>query len=460
VCPQRQLRRYILEIIALTFDADFDILDSALHDDTSIQNTTSILSAEERKDLLVLSKLVGKALRSNNATSRRHDLSVSDRNHLQEAILGPDEAYEGDLLGKFALDMIGWYSEPSSYPVPWRKTIPGYWELNDCTDPDVLEDYGNDVPEWAIDPAPVDSLRQFKRAAGWAAPNEAVKIVLERAFEKRLRGDVYQDLAAFESYWVVRKGDRELHAALLNGHKRYLTRSRSCTCLECAPPWKYLRMSPKPKPEVRKTMLRRYVLEVIALTVSSCMDFDVLNAALYDDKSTKRTNTTLSVVERAELLDLSSLIRRAVAADGIIVPLNAVEREELRDAVIKPCHGISGSGASALGLIGWFGSPLICSISWDKTISGLWAINDNTNCRREKDAGPIESLLAFRKAIHDFSPNTKAKAILEEAPDDCYYRYEHPMRRNGYLRYEARECVASYIPVEKRYAGLCTDLQG
>jgi hypothetical protein len=124
-CPQRQLRRYMLEIIALTFDADFDVLNNALHDDKSIQNTTSILSAEERKDLLVLSKLVGKALRLNNAVSRRRPLPISDRNRLQEAIVGPDEGFQGDIFEGFALDMIGWYSEPLPYPVPWGKTIPG-----------------------------------------------------------------------------------------------------------------------------------------------------------------------------------------------------------------------------------------------------------------------------------------------------------------------------------------------
>jgi hypothetical protein len=459
-CPQRQLRRYMLEIIALTFDADFDVLNNALHDDKSIQNTTSILSAEERKDLLVLSKLVGKALRLNNAVSRRRPLPISDKNRLQEAIVGPDEGFQGDIFEGFALDMIGWYSEPLPYPVPWGKTIPGYWELNDCTDPDLLERYGNDVPEWAIDQAPVHSLRQFKRAIGWAAPNEAVKAVLEKAFEKRLRGDVYQDLDAFESYWVVRKGYRELHAALLDGHKQYVNGTRSCKCLKCAPPWKRPRTLPNPKAVVQKTMLRRYVLEVISLTLSSCMDFDALNAALYDDKSIKRTNTTLSVVERAKLLRLSSLTRRAVAANGITRSLNALERQELREAVIEPCHGIPGGGAFALGLIGWYGGPLIRSMSWDKTIPGLWAINDNTNCRWEKDARPIESLLAFRKAIHDCAPNTKAEAILNKALDDCYYRYEHPKRRHGYHRYEAGECATSYRPVEKRYADLYADLKG
>jgi hypothetical protein len=91
---------------------------------------------------------------------------------------------------------------------------------------------------------------------------------------------------------------------------------------------------------------------------------------------------------------------------------------------------------------------------WDKTIPSLWSINDDTRCSWEKDVKPIESLLAFRKAIRDCSPNAKAEAILNKALDDCYYEYQHPKRGHGYLRYEAGEWAASYWLVRKQYMDL------
>jgi hypothetical protein len=123
-----------------------------------------------------------------------------------------------------------------------------------------------------------------------------------------------------------KKGISRVAWGSVGWHKRHVDGNRSCKYRECVPPWRRPRGLPKPKVEVRKTMLRRYVLVIIALTVGSCMDFDTLDAALDADKSIKGTNTTLSVVERAKLLYLFLSIGRAVAANGIARPHIAVER--------------------------------------------------------------------------------------------------------------------------------------
>jgi hypothetical protein len=85
-CKTQQLRRFIVEIIALTLDADFDALNAALYDDESIKSTTSTLSADERSELLALSRLVAKAWRLIHAGLPVYD---TDQHDLQEAIVGP-----------------------------------------------------------------------------------------------------------------------------------------------------------------------------------------------------------------------------------------------------------------------------------------------------------------------------------------------------------------------------------
>lgn len=74
LCLTTQLRRYLLEIIALTFDASFDLLNSMLYDDDSIIHTNSILSDAERVDFAHLSRLVRNASQMRVATNQVEDL--------------------------------------------------------------------------------------------------------------------------------------------------------------------------------------------------------------------------------------------------------------------------------------------------------------------------------------------------------------------------------------------------
>ena len=107
------MHRYLVEIIALTFDADFVMLYAALYDDDGISYTNTTLSASERADLLGLSHLVS---RTSGLVDYKHPICRQDKHDLQEAVLGP--GYGLHLIGDFALDLIGWYSGPLSCPVP------------------------------------------------------------------------------------------------------------------------------------------------------------------------------------------------------------------------------------------------------------------------------------------------------------------------------------------------------
>ncbi|KZM21356.1 uncharacterized protein EKO05_0008878 [Ascochyta rabiei] len=59
-CRTQQLQRYVLEIISITFNANFDKFNAALHKRTMTTRTSSILSDQEREDLYKLSVLVRK----------------------------------------------------------------------------------------------------------------------------------------------------------------------------------------------------------------------------------------------------------------------------------------------------------------------------------------------------------------------------------------------------------------
>jgi hypothetical protein len=127
VCRVRQLGRYLIEITALTLDADFDALNAALYHEKGLAGTNTILSVTEREELLALSRLV---TRAHEQVEQDVKITEEDKDQIHETILEPAEHYELRDLGRIATELIGWYGEPLTRPIPWSETIPGHWKTH------------------------------------------------------------------------------------------------------------------------------------------------------------------------------------------------------------------------------------------------------------------------------------------------------------------------------------------
>jgi hypothetical protein len=119
------LRRYVLDIIVLTFAADFDKLNSALYDTAILEGTTTILCENERANLLALSSLVRK-VHSQLARKDLTSITQDDKQTLCTNIFKPAPALES-ILGFFAIDIIAWYGSHPYYSIApaWTSTLPG-----------------------------------------------------------------------------------------------------------------------------------------------------------------------------------------------------------------------------------------------------------------------------------------------------------------------------------------------
>ena len=97
---QRELlERYVIEIIAMTFNVDFDTLNTALYRNPVSGHTTTILTEKEGKDLEELARLVLKA----HTCSHVHD---NDKVALRKTVIGPAEDIDFQ-LGAYALELVG-----------------------------------------------------------------------------------------------------------------------------------------------------------------------------------------------------------------------------------------------------------------------------------------------------------------------------------------------------------------
>lgn len=240
-CSTQQLRRYLLEIIALTVDADFDALNCALYRDTDIKNANSILAPSERSDLLDLSRLAARGSKIVKAGHALHQLDIQD---LQKRYVGPAESIQG--LVYFAVDYIAWYSNPLPYSVPWQESIPGLFQQNDDTFPPWME-YPPSGPEsWQIDSKPAESMRSLRTATNDYAPDHGVKAVLMKAhnecYERYGYGRRDDARAGAVTYWPTRKEFEKLSYVLEDGLK---ASTRDChTLRQCRERGCKLRITP------------------------------------------------------------------------------------------------------------------------------------------------------------------------------------------------------------------------
>lgn len=111
-----QVRRFLIEIFAITFGANFDELNAALYNISPPSGTNTILCDSERADLMAQSNLVRKV----HGYFLRNEKTMVDRRDekkLCATIIQPIKSLHYDpLLLKFSLDMIGWYGEEVRLP--------------------------------------------------------------------------------------------------------------------------------------------------------------------------------------------------------------------------------------------------------------------------------------------------------------------------------------------------------
>jgi hypothetical protein len=131
-CKIEQVRRFLVEILAMTFGANFDELNAALYNISPPSGTNTILCDSERADLLALSNLVRKV----HGCFLRNEKTMIDRRDekkLCASIIQPAQSLHHDpSLPTFSLDVIGWYGEQVRSPsgTRWTSTIIGWWETN------------------------------------------------------------------------------------------------------------------------------------------------------------------------------------------------------------------------------------------------------------------------------------------------------------------------------------------
>jgi hypothetical protein len=175
---REQLRRYVVEIVALTFAVDFDKLNAAIYDGFIPEETTTILCDSERADLLAHSKMVRKF---HGQLSRKETTSISreDEQALCSHIVAPGE-WSDIGLGRYALDLIGWYGEHASHNTKpmWADTIPGHWPTYWVNHP--LK-FPEDHP--VIFQSVQESMHSFKNVMETTAPNQKALDVLCAAWD-------------------------------------------------------------------------------------------------------------------------------------------------------------------------------------------------------------------------------------------------------------------------------------
>jgi hypothetical protein len=112
-----RLRNYTVEIVAFTFGAIFDDLNTTLLQQPITAQTTFILTPEERADLLRLSTLVRKL---HTRCERNELLTVSnaEKEELYTSIMQPAAKVGGKHMGaeSFFLDLIGSWGDHECDP--------------------------------------------------------------------------------------------------------------------------------------------------------------------------------------------------------------------------------------------------------------------------------------------------------------------------------------------------------
>jgi hypothetical protein len=103
---------------------DFNLLNKAICNERAQEKTNSILSTQERQDLFALSSLASQAHKQH---AQKHRISEVDQQCLCHEISKPACDIGMLLMPLDVLNLIAWYGEPLTRPIPWAETIPGLW---------------------------------------------------------------------------------------------------------------------------------------------------------------------------------------------------------------------------------------------------------------------------------------------------------------------------------------------
>ncbi|CAN9408782.1 unnamed protein product [Alternaria sp. RS040] len=181
-------------------------------------------------------------------------------------------------------------------------------------------------------------------------------------------------------------------------------------------------------PECKIEQLRRFLIEIVAITLGA--NFDELNAALYDIPIPTGTNTILCDVERANLLSLSSLVRKVHKRflDNEKTRIHRKDEEKILATITKPVDSLNPFGNFtipwySLDMIGWYGEEVRSpsGTSWTSTIPGFWeeSLSPYSYCKKQ----PFEdSMRAFCLIFDSMAPDDRVHGILREAWDDSRRR--------------------------------------
>ncbi|KAH3909156.1 hypothetical protein HBI56_127620 [Parastagonospora nodorum] len=227
LCASVRLDRCIIEIIALTFHADFDALNDALHGDNGGSNTNTILTESERTTLTSLSHAVANAKRWMDAEC---PIPAKNKEYLFDALIKPGA--DKWCFADFTLDLFDWYGGTLSYPVPWGQTIPGIFAINDDTRLHLQKSEPCETTDWAVDQKPKQSMEAFLQAIHECSPNKKVQIVLEQAFEEYRSRFAYGAVKKSVTYWPIRKGYTKL-LELIEAEKKRPGRTERCSKWRC-----------------------------------------------------------------------------------------------------------------------------------------------------------------------------------------------------------------------------------
>ncbi|KAF7671914.1 hypothetical protein GT037_010137 [Alternaria burnsii] len=204
-CNIEQVRRFLIEIVAITLGANFDELNAALYDIPAPTGTNTILCDDERANLLSQSSIVRKVHRRfvDNEKTR---IDRKDEDKILATITKPVESFSDNFtIPSYSLDMIGWYGEEVRSPsgIPWASTIPGFW---DTTPP---------WPYTSYDKRPFESsMRAFFVIFKSVSPNDRVHGILWEAWDDSRRRYGLGDLGDPIICWPLRGGYEDMWKSL------------------------------------------------------------------------------------------------------------------------------------------------------------------------------------------------------------------------------------------------------
>ncbi|KAF2621379.1 hypothetical protein BU25DRAFT_238888 [Macroventuria anomochaeta] len=233
-----QLHCYLLEILSFTFGMDCHVLSQALGQQVYAHATT-ILSIQERHDLLQLSLMVQR-LHQKVRKGEQKSMLLTDKEHVLRTIIEPvlESGYQA-----FVLDLIASYADHQGDPTKWRGTLMGHWSRRRGTRRslsaqvdyvfethlerkiDPMEWRPSDMGDWSQRRKLVQSLMSHARLVFAIAPNEEVKCLFALAIqryqeERELKIWSLESLAQGSFEPAIRDGFKKVAEVLLKSKKK------------------------------------------------------------------------------------------------------------------------------------------------------------------------------------------------------------------------------------------------